>query len=139
MKKEKKTQKISRRYRDFVTLIISKMIVKRFEAGEKPFTAEELSKNNQIPIRLVTNALHLLTEIGLLFEIYTSTDKEKAYQPAIDIHQLTVAMLFDKMESYGSESFKIDEDEKFKADWQRLIDIKRKRAKIGADVLIKDL
>lgn len=48
----KETANISRRYHDFFCTIILSSICKRFAVGASAYTAEELSKEHKIPIRL---------------------------------------------------------------------------------------
>lgn len=106
---ERDSKNISRRYKDFLTLLISSLIIKRFVNGEKPYTADELSDAYRIPIRLTTDILYLLTELGIIIEVnYGDDERVVYYQPAIDINKITVGYLFTKMDEYGSENFKID-------------------------------
>ena len=65
---DKDTRNISRRYKDFMTVLIMSLIVKRFVKGIKPYTAEELSLEFQIPIRLTKQILNLLLDVGVLSE-----------------------------------------------------------------------
>ena len=58
---ERDSKNISRRYKDFLTLLIASLIVKRFVNEEKPYTADELSDAYRIPIRITTEILYLLT------------------------------------------------------------------------------
>lgn len=104
--------------RIFLTLLISSLIIKRFVKGEKPYTADELSDAYRIPIRLTTDILYLLTELGIIIEVNYGDDERVAYyQPAIDINQITVGYLFAKMDEYGSENFKIDTSKLFTKEW----------------------
>ena len=57
----KETAHISRRYHDFFCAIVLSAICKRFEHEQQPYTAEELSKEHKIPIRLTKNILYELT------------------------------------------------------------------------------
>lgn len=65
---EKETKNISRRYHDFFCTIILSAICKRFEKGEPPYTAEEISKENKIPVRLTRTILYQLLDMGLIYE-----------------------------------------------------------------------
>lgn len=38
----------------------------------------------------------------------------------MDINQLNVAILLDRLDTYGSENFKIDKDEEFNDEWKVL-------------------
>lgn len=136
---EKETKNISRRYKDYTTLIIMKIIIGRFERGEIATTAEELSIEHNIPIRLVHNILKILINIGLVSVV--SSDKEyiKRYQPAMDINQISVGLLMDRVERYGSENFKIDKAGLFNPVWKKLNEYREKHIELRNDLLIKDL
>ena len=68
---ERDTKNISRRYKDFLLLLVASLIVQRFVKGEKPLTVEEISYDNKIPIKLTGQLLYLLTEIGVIVETVT--------------------------------------------------------------------
>lgn len=65
------TRNISRRYRDFISILIMSLIAKRFERNEPPYTAAEISEEHQIPIRLTNQVLYQLQEIDLIHEVVT--------------------------------------------------------------------
>lgn len=121
---EHETSNISRRYKDFITLLIMTLIVKRFEKGEKPYTADELSERYKIPTKLTGDTLFYLQQIGLVVETPTEDDLIDAYIPAIDIHQISIGYLFEKMNEYGSEDFVIDTRVEFKNEWDTMLEIK---------------
>ena len=135
----KETARISRRYHDFFCTVILSAICKRFENEQTPYTAEELSKEHKIPIRLTKNILYELTDIRLLYETF-SDDKEGSvrYLPGMDINQLTVGVLIEKLDEAGAENFKIDKTQ-YSASWQALIDAKETYLYQNNQVLIKDL
>ena len=135
----KETARISRRYHDFFCTVILSAICKRFEDEQTPYTAEELSKEHKIPIRLTKNILYELTDIRLLYETF-SDDKEGSvrYLPGMDINQLTVGVLIEKLDEAGAENFKIDKTQ-YSASWQALIDAKETYLYQNNLVLIKDL
>ena len=135
----KETARISRRYHDFFCTVILSAICKRFENEQPPYTAEELSKEHKIPIRLTKNILYELTDIRLLYETF-SDDKEGSvrYLPGMDINQLTVGVLIEKLDEAGAENFKIDKTQ-YSASWQALIDAKETYLYQNNQVLIKDL
>lgn len=68
---DRDTQNISRRYRDFISILIMSLIAKRFENNETPYTAEEISEEHRIPIRLTNQILYQLQEIHLIHEVVT--------------------------------------------------------------------
>lgn len=137
---ERDSKNISRRYKDFLTLLIASLIVKRFVGGEKPYTADELSEAYRIPIRLTTDILYLLTELGIVNEVnYGDDERIIYYQPAVDVNRITVSYLFTKMDEHGSENFKIDTSGLFSGEWKALLKTREDMIKANENVLLKDL
>ena len=137
---DRDTRRITRRYRDFVAILTMSLIVKRFARNEAAYTAEEMAEECQIPIRLMHQTLDDLQEIGLLHEVASDKKSEEvSYQPSIDINQLNVAMLLDKLYTHGSEDFKIDREQEYSAEWQTLVKAREDYYKNASTVLLKDL
>lgn len=137
---ERDSKNISRRYKDFLTLLIATLIIKRFEKGEKPYTADELSDAYRIPIRITTQILYLLSELGIIIEVnYGSDDRVAFYQPAIDINKISVSYLLTRMDEYGSENFKIDTSCIFKKEWRALLKTREDMIRANDTILLKDL
>ncbi len=137
---DRDTRRITRRYRDFVAILTMSLIAKRFAHNEAAYTAEEMAEECQIPIRLMHQTLDDLQEIGLLHEVASDKKSEEvSYQPSIDINQLNVAMLLDKLYTHGSEDFKIDREQEYSAEWQTLVKAREDYYKNASTVLLKDL
>jgi len=134
---EREVQTISRRYKDFLLLLITTLIVKRFEQGGKPYTADDLSENYKIPTQLTSDVLFFLQQTGIIVPTPTDNDLVSAFIPAVDINKITINYLFEKVDLFGSEDFKIDKDVQFINEWKitgnlRTVDHK-------SNVLVKDL
>ena len=137
---ERDSQNISRRYKDFLILLIATLIIKRFRNGERPYTADELSQNYRIPSRITTQILNLLTEINIIVEVIGENDERIIfYQPALDINKISVAYLFKRIDEHGSENFKIDTTHLFKEEWNVLLKLRRDMMKESDTILLKDL
>lgn len=135
---DKDTRNISRRYRDFVAILIMSLITKRFAEGARPYTTEDISEECQIPIRLTQQVLYELQEVQIIHEVVTD-DEEIAYQPSIDINCLNVAMLLDKLYTHGSEDFKIDREQEYCGEWKALVKAREEYYRSAKEVLVKDL
>lgn len=134
------TRNISRRYHDFVAVLIMSLIAKRFATDIQPYTAEELSEEGEIPIRLTRHILDELEDVGLVHEVSTDEKSESlSYQPSIDINQLSAATLLDRLDRHGSEDFKIDKEHAFCGQWQVLTKAKEEYYRNAGQVLLKDL
>lgn len=89
--------------RKLVTLYIAHLLIKNFEAGIPPYTARQISNELKIPIRLVREILYELVDISIVSATKTRSAKETAYQPAIDIHKISIKYLVDKLEHRGMD------------------------------------
>ncbi|MEG2573323.1 MAG: YihY/virulence factor BrkB family protein [Bacteroides sp.] len=137
---ERDTKNISRRYHDFLSILIMSLICKRFEHDETPYTAQEISLEHQIPIRLTHQIVYQLQEIGLIHELVMDNKQEEiAYLPSIDISHLNVALLLDRLDTYGSESFKVDKEEQFREQWKAILKSREEYYKNNSEILLKDL
>ena len=137
---ERDSKNISRRYKDFLAVLITSLIIKRFENGSTPYTADELSDANRIPIRLTTDILYLLTELDIITEVLVENDERIVhYQPALDINKISIGFLLRKIDEYGSENFKIDTGQKFKEEWCALLKTREDMLEPNSEVLLKDL
>lgn len=135
---EKDTRNISRRYKDFLTLMITAIIIKRFEKGETPYTQQDISMKYQIPIKLTSDILYLLTKAGIILETSSKTEFESGYVPAMDINHITVALLLEHIEQSGSEDFNISRVLMDKY-WPKYLEVRNEIASDKYTMLVKDL
>lgn len=134
------TYEISPRYRLMMSMIMMSHICKRFEKGEKPYTALELKLATNIPIRVAQELLYELTSIHMLSEI-TSDEKgeESVYQPAEDLSRLSVGLLIDRYESAGKWEISLNMQGMNHANWNKAITNHKEYIKAQRNVLLKDL
>ena len=133
------TNNISTRYKNFLILFITYVIVKQFEEQKSPLSAEQIVLRYKLPIRIVNQSLSKLVEVSVLSEVQSENTKFKIYQPAIDINQLTVSLLFNKLEIHGSELFLTNKNELLDIFWQKTLDIKQQSEEHTEQILIKDM
>lgn len=132
------SEQVSRRYQDFVFIIIMSRIVQRFAMEEKaPYNAEQLSQACRIPLRLTVASLSRLSEVGLITEV--GRLGEGYYQPAIDTERLTVGYLLDKLDKYGIEDFRIDRLGRFRAEWAAMLSSRANGLNSQRNIHLKDL
>jgi len=136
---ERDVKNISTRYKNFLTLFITHIIVKQFENQLPPLSAEKIASNYQLPIRIVNELIMKLVEVSILIEINPDNSKNKTYQPAIDINQLTVNMLLTKLDNHGSEMFLSRKNEMLDSFWQKTLEIKKQSEAQNALLLVKDI
>lgn len=133
------TEHMSRRYKDYLTLYITRMIVRRFEEEEQPYTAKELAKECHLPVRIVNQLLSRLCETHVMNKVMpTSSKDEVRYQPAFDIASLTIGKLFEHINEQGTECFFEHVPEEMNAFWARWTDYAHEQA-LKQDTLVKDI
>jgi len=128
---------ISKRYRNFLTLFITFVIVKRFENRENAPTAEEIAHQYRLPIRIVNQLIAKLVDVSVLVEVHEG--RTTIYLPAFDINQLTVNLLFNKLDNHGSEMFLTNKNELLDSFWQKTLSIKELSDESTNHILVKDL
>lgn len=134
---ENDLKKMSRRYKDYVMLYILAMIIRRFEAGEAPQTAQEMATVNQLPIRLVQQLLSRMEETNIIRRVYIEQEEDQAFVPALDTKTITVEMVIGRISAQGSEEFLQHTPAEMQAFWQRyqqMID-----ANHSDDILVSEL
>lgn len=99
---EAETDLISQYSKRTLSLLIVNAIVKRFEKGEEPLTALELSTHLKIPVRLMRVLLNHLIQCRILSETIDSKTKSTAYQPAQHIDNLTVSYVINSLDNLGT-------------------------------------
>jgi membrane protein len=82
-------------------LRIFHLVTKKFSLGEKPLSAVQIASVLEIPVRLVRQLLHELTNVGLVVETVTGAKSETAFQPGRTIENITVKTALDEYEKYG--------------------------------------
>lgn len=130
---------ISTRYKKFLSLFLTYTIVKRFENNENAINNDELAATYKLPIRLTNQLLTELTEAEIIVEIVDEDLRTKAYIPAIDINQLTVQMMMERLDTQGSELFLSKKHPKIDELWQRHLNFNKKLDELSEGVLVKDL
>jgi membrane protein len=82
-------------------LRIFHLLIKKFSLGEKPLSASQIAHTLEIPVRLVRQLLHELSEVGLVVETLKGIKSEVAFQPSRTIENITVKFVLDEYEKYG--------------------------------------
>ena len=129
---------MSRRYKDYVTLFITYIVIRRFEQGDNPQTAHEIAQENNFPTRLVNQLLGRMVEVGILREAHMEGKEERTFIPAFDIHKLTVGKVIDAIDKQGTELFIAKTTPEQDSFWQRFVELRSSHTDLN-NILVKDL
>jgi membrane protein len=99
---EAETENLSHTSLQSLSLLVLNHILLRFVEGEKPYTAQEISKDLKLPIRLVRSILDTLISCNLLAMTYTQEPKTPAYLPAQYIDKFTISFVINKLDNNGT-------------------------------------
>lgn len=131
------TENISNQCRKVLSVLILHKIIHRFDKGEPPYIASELSTLLKLPIRLVQSLLEGMVECNILTMSYTLEPKTPGFQPAQNVGNFTVAYVFNALDSAGShlylQNHKIDEIQKIYASFSQI------KENTKANILVRDI
>jgi membrane protein len=136
---EEESLKISHSYKRVLTLMVVHHIVRLFAEGKYAPTPKQITKNLDIPVRLVRNIIDLLLEAGVLSELATDDPKVFRYQPAFDINKISVSSVVEKLDHLGENDFMPEDNKALKAFNQINKDYYDLLRKSSMDKLIKDI
>jgi membrane protein len=106
---EQDCESVSHSFRRMIAVMISALCVKNFLRNEKPLTAEEISRDLEVPIRLVRAVTSELTDARLLSEVRSDHREDISFQPACDVHELTVAGVMQRFDERGTATVPVAE------------------------------
>jgi membrane protein len=115
------------------------MIIRNFAIGEKPVSAEDISTTLKIPIRIANDILEDLSSVDLVSVIHKNEEKERLYQPALDINKLTVSFVFSRLDKKGLGKILVTKNKDYEKVMAMLEKFDRLVAKSDSNILIRDL
>jgi membrane protein len=136
---ESEALNISNYQKRALILMIMNMIIRNFSVGEKPMSAENIAMTLKIPVRLARDILQDLSSVHLVSIIHINENKERLYQPAMDINKLTVSYVFSRLDKKGVEQIMVIKNKDYDKVVSMLEKFDRLVAKSDSNILIKDL
>ena len=136
---ESEALNISNHQKRALILMIMHLIIRNFILGERPISAEYIAVNLKIPVRLVRDILQDLSSANLVSIIHENEEKERLYQPALDVNRLTISYIYSQLDKKGVEQIMVIRNK----DYEKIVSILEKFDRLikksDANILIKDL
>jgi membrane protein len=103
-------------------ILVAQLIAKHFVEGGQPYTVQQLSGKLDLPYRVIRNSVEDLLKCHILSEVLVQgkrKSKDSAYQPAIDVHLLSIASVYNALNTLGNVPLAEDDN----ADMKRISDL----------------
>jgi len=129
----------SQKTKTLLTLRIAELCVSRFAQGEPPYTAEAIADCLEMPIRLTRELLHRLVQANLFSMVEGISERERRYQPARDVGDMTIQFVLKKLDEAGEQSMPALKSPELKDLREALAAFERTVEKLPENRLLKDL
>ncbi len=131
---------ISPDYKRKIEVVVMAIVAQRFEKQYHPFRISDFAALYHMPARLVTDVIKELMDAGLICEVFLGKDnEERAYQPAVDIHLLSLGYVMKKIDRTGSNQFIPNFNDEFAPLLNLLNAISEDVIKSKSDILLMDV
>jgi membrane protein len=136
---ESEALNISNYQKRALILMILHVIIRNFSLGEKPVSASYIAAKLKIPVRLARDILQDLNNVNIVSIVHENEEKERLYQPSIDINKLTVSFVFSRLDKKGVEQIMVIRNKEYEKIISMLEKFDKLIAKSTSNILIKDL
>jgi membrane protein len=125
--------------RKLLSLRIAQLCVSRFVPGLQPLSAEEIAAQLEMPVRLARDLIFRLTEANILTTAQGANERDRLYQPARDVGDMTVRFVIEQMEKAGTSDVPVAETPELEKLRGSLAAFDRALQKLPENKLLKDL
>jgi membrane protein len=129
----------SHRLKMLLSLQIAQYVVAGFVKGERPPSASRISRELEIPIRLVNEILFALENSNIISTTECGKDGDRGFMPARDINTLTVQYVMEALVRRGLNDMPFAHTPDYEAIAGTLADLETCMESAPANKLIKDL
>lgn len=130
---------LSPRLKKILTFMVANLVVKNFEEGKDPLSSTEISRKLKIPVRLVREIVDGLVKVKIFSELVSEDEKERSYQPAIDINKITFGMIKYRLEDMGSHHIQPLKSKEYQQILKMMDEAQALLENSDKNLLIKDL
>jgi membrane protein len=92
-----------------------------------------------MPIRLAQDLLFRLTEANILTTAYSESERDRRYQPARDVGDMTVQFVIEQMEKAGTNDIPVAQTPELEKLRGALLAFEKTLQKLPENKLLKDL
>lgn len=104
----------SEEFKTLLTLRIVQLCVEQFVRGDKALSTEEMGEKLEVPILIVRELLQRLVNANILSVVKGENERDLRYQPASDVHEMTICYVIEKMAKKGTQNIPVAETPELK-------------------------
>lgn len=136
---EAESQNISPLNKKILSLYVMQLLICFFRDGITPPDSSKIGHNLEMPNKLVRSILNDLVEVKLVNEIKVNSSKEIGYQPALDINQISIQMVIERLDKNGIDFMLVKNTEALTALKNAVDSFHKKLEASNQNLLLKDL
>ncbi len=129
----------SHAFKRVLSLRLVNLVAKNFAGANKPFTAQNISHELGVPIRLVRDMIFELNEVGILSAVRDDEQRVPAYQPAVDTGLLTIKYVTDKLDNRGGGALPVTKTKELEKIRESLRSLEKLIEGSPANLLLKEV
>jgi len=136
---ESESQNISPLNKKILSLYVIQLLICFFRDGISPPNSSKIGHSLEMPNKLVRSILNDLVEVKLVNEIKVNSSKEVGYQPALDINQISIQMVMERLDKKGIDFMLVKNTEALTALKSAVESFSKKLEASNHNLLLKDL
>jgi membrane protein len=136
---ESEALNISHHQKRALSLMVMNLIIRNFTIGEKPLNSESISQKLKIPVRLVRDIIQDLNSVNLISFVHGNDEKERFFQPAMDINSITVSLVLSRLDKKGLDQTIFLKNREFDKVHTILAKFDKLILKSDSNILVRDL
>ena len=127
-------------FRRRYALHILRLIIRRFQEGQRPLTADQIAQALKLPYLIVTQLIEHLRKSGLVSAVEGEKNNgPSAYQPAQDIGSITIGSALEAFDTRAGKNWPVNKDPEFVLTSQAVDEIQTAVKNSPANRLVKDI
>jgi membrane protein len=120
-------------------LMVTHVVVDKFVKAEKAPSIADIALETKLPNFLITDLIAELVDSGVLIQVYTDSDEEQSFQPAVDPMIITVGFVVEAVNAKGVKNDIVVDALKSKPYEYTVLKMNKAIEKSESNILVKNI